>query len=110
MAVKTINNIGVISLAKLYGTMTATLGFIGLSIFGFIYGLFFGGIGLMAVMAGGDAAAGIIMMIIGIVILIVMIIVATLAYGIMGFIMGAIIAFVYNLIAGRIGGLQIDLE
>jgi hypothetical protein len=35
---------------------------------------------------------------------------APIFYGVMGFVMGALVALTYNLIAGKFGGIEIELE
>src|ERR1044072_4365504 len=92
----TIRRFGVISVAKMYALIMFNFGLI----FGVLYGLFlilFGA--AMSTMAGGDArAAGV-----GPIGLAIM-------YGVLGFIMGAIGALVYNGLSGIVGGVKFDLE
>ncbi len=61
--------------------------------------------GLIMMVAGGNAGggAGALGGLIGIII-------APILYGIGGFIGGALAAFIYNLVAGWVGGLEIDLQ
>jgi len=104
MAEMTIRRFGVISVAKMYGLLLFIFGLI----FGIIYGLFFIIFGAAMSAAGGrdatvggvgSAAVGIGFMI-GI----------PLFYGILGFVMGAIGALVYNALSGIIGGVKFELE
>ena len=87
-----VKRIGVLSLAKILGLLYAIFGlivgalFAVLSLFGLNTeetGLFFGSASI--------------------------IIIFPILYGIMGFIGGLITAFFYNLIAGKIGGLEVEL-
>jgi len=92
---KELKEIDVISLAKVQAAIMAVFGFI-LGLFQAIIGGIFG-----AAEGMGGMAAGL-----GFLAIIVSPIVAAIA----GFVQGAIIAFVYNLIADWIGGIEIDLE
>ena len=111
MALKTIKSVDTMSMAKLYGALMAAVGFIVSALIALFYGVIFGGMGMLGMMAGGsNAATGIVVMVIGIVMLVVMVAAITLMYGIIGFITGAVGAYLYNLAAGRIGGIKIELE
>jgi hypothetical protein len=104
MAEMTIRRFGVISVAKMYALIMFIFGLI----FGVLYGLFlilFGA--AMSTMAGGDArAAGVGPIVMGI----GMMIGLPIMYGVLGFIMGAIGALVYNGLSGIVGGVKFDLE
>ena len=105
MAEMTIRRFGVISVAKMYGLLLFVMGlFIGV-----IYGLFFIIFGAaMSAMGGGrDATTGGVS---SVVIGIGMMIGIPIFYGVLGFIMGAIGALVYNALAGTIGGVKFELE
>ena len=105
MAEMTIRRFGVLSVAKMYGLLMFIFGLI----FGVIYGLFFIIFGAaMSAMGGGrDATAGgVSTVVVGI----VMMIAIPITYGVLGFIMGAIGALVYNALAGMIGGVKFELE
>lgn len=39
-----------------------------------------------------------------------LIIIAPIMYGIMGFLVGVVGAFVYNLVAGWVGGIEVEVE
>ena len=105
MAEMTIKRFGVFSVAK----MQALLGFgVGL-IIGVIYGLIFIIMGAsMAAIAPREEAAfgGVSSVAIGI----IMMIAIPLFYGILGFIVGLIVALIYNAMAGVIGGVKFELE
>ena len=105
MAEMTIRRFGVISVAKMYGLLMFIFGLI----IGVLYGLFFiiFGAAMSAMGPGRDAAAGGIS---SVVIGIAMMIGIPIFYGIIGFIMGAIGALIYNGVAGIIGGVKFELE
>lgn len=97
-----LKRIGVLSMAKIMGIWYAMLGLIGGAIFS-----------LMAVIgvtagslsgAGGEEAAG------GIIFGIGAIICFPIMYGLMGFVVGALTAFVYNFAAQMIGGIELELS
>ena len=99
-----IKRIGVMSLAKL---MAVTYAAIGLIFGGFValFGLLGGG----AMMAAGADDAGMgsgIMAGMGLLAVIVL----PIFYGVLGFIGGALSAFVFNLAAGWIGGLELEVQ
>lgn len=105
MAEMTIRRFGVISVAKMYGLLMFLFGLI----FGVIYGLILivFGAAISAMAPGSDAAAGgigTVAMGVG------MMIGLPLFYGVLGFIMGAIGALIYNAVAGVIGGVKFELE
>jgi hypothetical protein len=107
MAQMTIRRFGVISVAKIYGLLSFIFGLI----FGVIYGLFlilFGA--AMTAVAGREGidatAGGVSSVVLGL----GMMIGLPLFYGLLGFIMGAISALVYNILAGIIGGIKFELE
>jgi len=94
-----LRSVGVLSVAKMMGAIYGLLGLLFLPIF-----LIAGAAGLMG---GGDnkmagAAVGVGM--------IVMAILMPLIYGAMGFVCGAIGAFLYNFLAGRLGGIEMNLQ
>jgi len=61
----------------------------------------------MSAIAGRDGAAGGVS---SVVIGIVMMIAIPITYGILGFVMGAIGALIYNAVAGIVGGVKFELE
>jgi len=100
-----INKMGVFSVAK----MQAVLGLVIGLIIGVIYGAFIILYSLIgASLVGGDAklavGGG------GVVVGIVVMIAVPITYAIVGFIGGAIGAFVYNIFAGMIGGIEMEVE
>lgn len=92
---KEITKVGILSLIKLYGAIYGALGFI----IGLLFALFAGA----GAMASEDmlpfAGGGIAMVIIG-----------PIVYGILGVIAGALGGALYNLFAGWVGGVQIELK
>jgi hypothetical protein len=102
----TIRRFGVLSVAKMYGLLTFIFGLI----FGVLYGLFlilFGAALTAASSEGINAAAGgVSTVVLGLGVMIGL----PIFYGLLGFIMGAIAALVYNILAGIVGGIKFDLE
>lgn len=104
MATMTVRRVGIFSLAKIQGL----IGFVFGLIIGVIYGLIiilFGAaltsMGQSEASAAGGATIGVgIGMMIGIPII----------YGIMAFIAGAIGAIIYNIAAGFVGGIELEME
>jgi len=105
MAEMTIRRFGVLSVAKMYGLLMFLFGLI----FGVIYGLILivFGAAISAMGPGRDATAGgVSTVVMGV----AMMIGLPLFYGVLGFIMGAIGALIYNAVAGIIGGVKFELE
>lgn len=92
-----IKKIGVLSTAKLFGVLYVFIGLIG-----GIFMSLFGVIGL----ATTPEIPGIIGIVFGVGAIIFM----PIIYGVMGFIGGAIMAWLYNLIASRVGGIEVETE
>ena len=104
MAKVQIKRMGVLSCAKIYSITLAAMGLI----IGVIYGLIFMVVG-GAMMAGGGRDSGMAggsSIVIGL----VMMIAIPVFYGIIGFIGGIIGGLVYNVAAGVVGGLELELE
>ena len=91
----TIKSVGVLSVAKIMGVLYFALGLIFVPIF------LLAGAGMMA--AGREATFSGIM---GLVLAIMM----PVLYGGMGFVMGAIMAFLYNLVAKWLGGIEVQVQ
>lgn len=96
-----VRRIGVLSCAKMLGALYV------------VFGLIFGGIMTLVALLGaanpamnGNAEAGVAAIGFGV----GSIIILPLLYGLMGFIGGAIMAFFYNLIAGAVGGIEIQMS
>jgi hypothetical protein len=90
-----IKRVGVLSLAKIIGLIYTVIGL--------ILWLFLGCFMLIGVMAQPNAAPGELL------VMLCFVCFMPFLYGVMGFIGGAIIAGVYNLVAGKIGGIEIEL-
>lgn len=91
-----IKSVGVLSVAKIFGLLYGCMGLIFVPIFLLM--------GLAGAMAGPKEFP------LGGVVGIVLAFVMPIFYGGMGFVMGAIGALLYNLIAGWIGGFEVQLE
>ena len=105
MAEMMVRRIGVLSLAKIQGLLMFVIGLI----IGVIYGLFFMLFGAaMSSMTRGDnpMMGGISSIVAGVVIMITV----PIFYGILGFVGGAISGFIYNIAAGVVGGIKLELE
>ena len=97
-----IRRFGVWSVAKLYGALLAAMG------------LLIGAIVALASMIGGasgafgdaQASAGPMAMMFGVGAIIFL----PIFYGVLGVVMGAITAGLYNLVAGLIGGIEVETE
>ena len=104
MAKFQIKRMGVFSCAKIYSVVMAAFGVI----IGVIYGLLFMVVG-GAMMAGGgrdSGAAGASSLVVGI----IMMVVIPILYGVIGFVFGAIGGVVYNIAAGFVGGIEMEME
>ncbi len=96
-----LKSIGVLSLGKIMGIIYGVLGLIG----GLIWGL----VAIIASTFGAFAAesAGPLF---GILLGVGAVIGLPLLYGFFGFLGGLLVAWIYNLVASRIGGLELNLE
>jgi len=95
-----LTQIGVLSFGKLMGAIYVGLGFI----VGLLYGSIFFIMGGMALSEGDDEGMMGLLGGCGALIL------APLFYGILGFLFGLLMAWIYNLAAGRMGGLEMTFE
>lgn len=95
-----LKRIGVLSAAKIVGTVYA--------VFGLLSALFFMAIttvgGVLAAM--GDEPSGLFGMLFGV----GAIVIFPLLYGCMGFVLGALSAWLYNLFSGMVGGIEVELQ
>lgn len=99
-----VRRVGVWSLAKIYGALCLGMGLI----FGVFFGLFsLLGMGMATMAADESGAAGAIAsLFFGVGAVIFM----PLFYGLMGLVIGAVSAVIYNLAARLVGGLELHLE
>ncbi len=97
MAYMVLKRIDPMSFAKMYAAVAALVIFV----ICLIYALF---ILAFAGMMGGEAGA------IGAGVAIAMVIFGPIIYGIMVFLIGLLMAWLYNLIAARIGGVELEFE
>jgi len=100
-----LRRIGVWSAARLYGGVCAALGLV----FGAIFALVAGGMAGMA-SDGGAGGAGLVSGPFGAIFGVGAIIALPLFYGVMGVIIGALTAALYNLFAGWFGGIELDIQ
>lgn len=92
-----INRIGALSLAKVSGTLYAVLGL--------IVGALFSLIAMAGAVASGGDEAGMFGALFGV----GAIVVFPILYGCMGFIASLIGAWLYNVLAGMVGGVELDV-
>lgn len=97
MTVRFVTKIGIASLAKISAAIYALMGL--------IFGTFMTLTSMTMGSAMGSEGA-----IIGMIFGIGAIIFLPIFYGIIGFISGVITAFIYNIVAKRIGGLEVEVE
>jgi hypothetical protein len=94
-----IRRLGVWSVARIYGALSAAMGLL----FGII-------LALVSMVGAGVAGDSEMPMWLGPVMGVGAIIILPLFYGVMGIIMGAISAALYNLFAAMVGGVSIDVS
>ncbi len=90
-----IKKIGIFSVSKVYAIIFAIIGLIG--------GLIFAVFGMVASAVGNFGALGASIGILSVILFPVL-------YGVIGFVMGALGALIYNLVAAWIGGIEIELK
>ena len=101
MAKMAINRVGVLSFAKISGVVGAGLGLI----IGVVYGLIIMTVGAAMMSGRGGPGAGF-----GIVGGLFAMILFPVFYGIISFVFGALYAFIYNVAAGFVGGVELELQ
>ena len=106
MAEMTVRRVGVLSLAKMQALLMFVIGLIIGVIYGLIFMIFGAAIMAMAPRAQEGTAGGISTVVMGLVIMIAF----PIFYGILGFVFGAIGGLIYNIAAGVVGGIKLDLE
>jgi hypothetical protein len=108
MAEMIVRRVGVFSIAKIQGLLMFVIGLI----IGVLYGLtvmIFGAAIVASMQRGGSAnpaLGGVSTIVAGLVIMIAF----PIFYGIMGFVGGAIGGLIYNIAAGVVGGIKLELE
>ena len=95
-----VKKVGVLSMGKISGLVYAGIGLIAGVVISMVSVL--GGFAALA----QDEAAGVLGMVFGV----GSIIILPLFYGVMGFIGGLITGLIYNVAAGLVGGLELELE
>lgn len=88
-----IKSIDIMSLAKIKSIFGIVVGLV----YGIIFGLFSASIGLAKGITGLEVFG------------VALIVIAPIIFGIIAFIMGAIIALLYNFFADKVGGIQVNL-
>ena len=91
----TLRSVGVLSCAKIMGAIYGSLGLI------FLPFLLLGGFASLLLGRGSEAMSGIAMLALAVL--------APIFYGALGFVMGAFTAWIYNLFARWLGGVQLEL-
>jgi hypothetical protein len=102
-----IRRIGVWSAARLYGGMSAVMGLLLGACFAVI--AMVGG-GMAAVAESSGTGTGLASGMLGAMFGVGAIIILPLFYGVLGIIMGALTAALYNLFAGMFGGIEMDIQ
>lgn len=95
-----LKRVGVLSFAKI---QSAVMGVMGLVV-GLIYGVILAVTGIITVVGG--SRAGIMMLVGGVAAVILL----PLLYAALGFVFGALSAWVYNTVARHIGGIEVEFE
>ncbi|HVL67976.1 MAG TPA: hypothetical protein VM364_12000 [Vicinamibacterales bacterium] len=93
-----IRRVGVLSVAKMYAAISAAMGL--------LFGVFLALASLVGVSLGEEGQPAFVGVMFGAGAVVAL----PLFYGAMGFVMGAIGAAIYNLFAGVVGGVSIDVE
>lgn len=102
-----VKRIGVLSLGKVLGTIYGTLGLI----FGLIFSLVsLLGIAFGAVMDQAGGSGALMGTMFGALFGLGAVVVLPILYGAMGFVLGLLVAAVYNFAARAIGGLELEVE
>lgn len=95
---KTIQQIDIMSAAKIQAVLAA--------VFGFIAGIFIAMGSVLGAVFGASQEAGVVGVIFGVGAFIFL----PVIYGVIGFVAGALSAWMYNLVASKIGGIRIQLD
>lgn len=98
MAMRTIRRVGVLSVAKIYGALMAGMGL--------LVGIMFAGLSTVAPALAGSDLPPFMSAMFGVGAVVIL----PIVYGVMGLVMGAVGGALYNMFAGTVGGVQIDVE
>ncbi len=93
-----LKSIGVFSMAKMLGALYATIGF--------LIGLLFALLSVVGAGISDSGSVGLLALVFGVGAVIIL----PVFYGVLGFIGGALLSALYNLIAGMAGGIELNLE
>jgi len=100
-----IRRVGVLSVGKIFGALYGSIALVIGAIISVVS--IFGGAMAAAAGEGGEGAAGAL---VGMVIGVGAVVFLPILYGGVAFVMGVIAALLYNLFAGFVGGIEIELE
>ncbi len=98
MAMRTIRGVGVLSVAKIYGALSAGMGL--------LIGLGLAAISTIGAGFADNALPPFMSALFGVGAIVIL----PIFYGVMGLVVGAVGAALYNVFAGTVGGVQIDVE
>lgn len=93
-----LKSVGVLSVAKIMGTLCA--------IMGFLFGLVFAMLSVVGAGFAQSGAEGMFALVFGV----GGIVILPIFYGVMGFIQGLIVSVIYNFLAGIVGGMELNVE
>lgn len=93
-----LKSIGVFSLAKMMGTLYAILGL--------IVGMIFALLSVVGAGFAGSGSEGTFALVFGVGAVFIL----PVFYGVLGFLAGAVVSALYNVIAGMAGGVELNLE
>jgi hypothetical protein len=98
MAAMTVKHVGVFSVAKIYGALSGAMGL--------LFGVILAIVSTLGAGLGGNDVPAFLGPMLGVGAIIAL----PVFYGLMGLCMGAITAVLYNLLAGVVGGVALELE
>jgi hypothetical protein len=99
-----LKHVGVLSLAKITALFGLLFGLLCGLIWGILFAVFAAALAMIVPGTSSLGAGGI-----GVITVIVMAIIGAIIGAVIGLIKGAVLAFLYNVFADRVGGIQIDL-
>lgn len=101
MAKMVIKRVGILSMVKIFAVIMAAFGLL----FGVIYGLVMMTVGAAMMSMNEGPGAGV-----GIVGGLAMMVILPVFYGLLGVVFGALYAIIYNVAAGFVGGIELELD